>query len=461
MIIWFRNDLRIHDNEALTDALNSSKEVYPVYVFDTRTFEGQTKYGFPKTGSIRSRFIHECVDNLKSSLQSLGSDLIIRKGLPEVEIYHLARDLNTSWVFCNRERTQEEIEVQDALERRLWSVGQELRYSRGKMLYYTADLPFPVNHTPDSFLQFRKEVDRIIAIREPLPPPSMLPAFNAEIDGETLSNYDVSNRLKLQKCLNEVSKGGEKHGLELLEKVCDDSIKSVKKLTAVSPTSSFSPYLSQGCLSPKTIYFKIKSIVERTGIGNDFFDDMYRHLLWRDFHRLMGKKHGNNIFKKGGLANSVRGDLSDDMSKFRLWSDALTGFPIVDAGITELKSTGNISRHVRRAVASFLVDELKVNWQVGAEYFESHLIDYDPCSNYGNWNYIAGLTNDNTELRYINPIRRSARLDPDGSYISKWFPTISKIPEEFRHQPFELSEEQQKKYNFVLGRDYPKACIRL
>ena len=165
VIVWFRNDLRVHDNEALHDALSSGGKVYPVYVFDTRVFKGSTSYGLPKTGKFRARFILEAVSELKESLQSLGCDLIIRSGHPEDEVFALAKELKTSWVFCNRERTDEELKVQDALERHLWEIGQEVRYSRGKMLYYTSDLPFPITHTPESFTQFRKEVEKIVKVR--------------------------------------------------------------------------------------------------------------------------------------------------------------------------------------------------------------------------------------------------------------------------------------------------------
>ena len=158
-IVWFRQDLRLHDNEALQDALASADEIMPVYVFDERVFSGKTRFGFPKTDKFRARFIIESVQDLRKTLRSLGSDLIIRKGKPEEILFELARDIKANWIFCNRERTQEEVDVQDVLERNLWSIGREIRFSRGKMLYYTADLPFPVTHTPDTFTQFRKKLN--------------------------------------------------------------------------------------------------------------------------------------------------------------------------------------------------------------------------------------------------------------------------------------------------------------
>ena len=169
VIVWFRQDLRLHDNEAFHDAIRSGEEIIPVFIFDERVFMGKTRFGFPKTGVHRTQFIIDAVTDLRQSLQGIGSNLLVRVGKPEDILFELANEIKTSWVFCNRERTYEEVQVQDALEKRLWSIGQEIIYSRGKMLYYTQDLPFPVTHTPDVFTHFRKEVEKIVPVRDPLP----------------------------------------------------------------------------------------------------------------------------------------------------------------------------------------------------------------------------------------------------------------------------------------------------
>ena len=189
-IVWFRSDLRLHDNEAVQEALRSAEETLFVYIFDERIFKGKTKFGFPKTGKFRAQFILESVEDLRQNLQKRGADLIIRVGKPEDILFDLARLSRSSWVFCNRERTYEEVKVQDALEQKLWTVGQEMRYVRGKMLYYTADLPFPVPHTPDTFTQFRKETERITAVREPLPTPDRLSKTTYEIQAGSLPTLE-------------------------------------------------------------------------------------------------------------------------------------------------------------------------------------------------------------------------------------------------------------------------------
>ena len=468
VILWFRQDLRIHDNEALRDALISGDEILPVYVFDERLFNGHTSYGFRKTDKFRARFIIESVQNLKFNLQKLGLDLLMKVGKPEEIIYELAKDHKTSWTFCNRERTQEEKDVQDSLERNLWSVGQEIRYSRGKMLYYTADLPFPVTHTPDIFTSFRKEVEKFVDVRAPIQLPSELPSLISleEGYGPVPNLHELGfNDEEIEESEKGAFKGGEDEALKRLNYYLWDSDLILKYketrngMLGTDYSSKFSSWLAQGCISPKRIYHEIKKYESERG-ENESTYWLFFELMWRDFFRLMGKKHGNEIFKKGGTKQEPRKDLLDNLDLFRIWSEGRTGFPIVDANMTELNTTGFMSNRGRQNVASFLVNDLKVNWLMGAEYFESLLVDYDPCSNYGNWNYIAGVGSDPRENRYFNTVSQSKRYDPDGSYLSHWIPSLKNLCPDKIHEPFTLSEQEQNDIGFVLGKDYPKACVR-
>ncbi len=465
-IVWFRQDLRLHDNEALFDAIGSAQRILPVYVFDERVFLGNTRFGFPKTGNFRAKFILESVIDLRNNLRSIGSDLIVRIGKPEEEIFKLARQAKTSWVFCNRERTREEVEVQDALERRLWSIGQEVRFSRGKMLYYTADLPFPVTHTPDSFSQFRKEVERYVSIRKPLPTPSRLPALPEDIDvGEipTLQDLGMAEPGTDQRSVLNF-KGGETAALERLKYYLWDSglIRTYKEsrngLIGGDYSSKFSPWLSQGCLSPKKIYYEIKAYEQEFGSNKSTYWLIFE-LMWRDYFRFIGKKYGDRIFLKSGTKGEPVEDLKDDYRLLELWIEGRTGVPFIDANMRELKHTGFMSNRGRQNVASFLVKDLMVNWQMGAEYFESLLIDYDPCSNWGNWNYIAGVGCDPREDRYFNIISQAKRYDPKGEYVRLWIPELDSFPGHCIHQPDLMTVEEQQALEFTLGADYPKPMI--
>jgi len=467
VIVWFRQDLRLHDNEALTEALRQADEIIPVYVFDDRLFRGKTRwYGFPKTGVYRAQFIIDSIADLRHSLRALGSDLVVRTGLPEDVVPALARETGASWVFCNRDPIQEEVAVQNAMEKNLWAIGLEMRYFRGKMLYYTADLPFPVAHTPDVFTQFRKEVERFVPVRQPLPSPARVPGASVvAAPGELPCLADFGHE-PIEPDPRSVLpfRGGETEALRRLRHYLWDTnaIKTYKEtrngLIGADYSSKFSPWLAQGCLSPKLIYHEIKRYESERG-GNDSTYWLFFELLWRDFFRLMGKKHGNKIFYKGGAREDADPKWRDDWRLFNQWAEGATGVPFIDANMRELAATGFMSNRGRQNVASFLAKDLRINWQMGAEYFESVLIDYDVCSNWGNWNYVAGVGSDPREDRYFNILVQAKRYDPQGEYVKHWLPELNNLPPEKVHQPDQLSFKEQETLHVKLGADYPHAMV--
>ncbi|HHS95030.1 MAG TPA: DASH family cryptochrome, partial [Phaeodactylibacter sp.] len=374
VILWFRQDLRLHDNEALHHALQSGEEVYPVYVFDERVFEEYTKFGFRKTGVHRARFIIEAVEDLRCSLRALGSDLYIYTGKPEEVIFQLAHKLKSTWVFCNRERTRREVQVQDRLERKLWSIGQEIIFSRGKMLYYTQDLPFPITHCPDHFNGFRKEVEKIVSVREPLESPGSFRSTTMQIPAQqipTLSSLGYSEQeIQLAQKAKTIFKGGESHALQRLryyfwdeEHICHLK-NTMNNLLGNDYSSKFSPWLAQGCLSPKMIYHELKKY-EAQKEKSDSTYQMFLGLLQRDFLRLIAKKHGGKFFRKGGLLNK-KPQNSNDRQSLNRWIQGRTGIPFIDANMRQLAATGYMSFRGRQNVSSFFIHELQMNWQIGA-----------------------------------------------------------------------------------------------
>ncbi|MGB4958384.1 MAG: deoxyribodipyrimidine photo-lyase, partial [Saprospiraceae bacterium] len=307
-IVWFRNDLRIHDNEALTEALTKADSILPVYVFDIRVLSGKTSFGFPKIGKFRAKFLIESVLDLRNSLRKLGSDLIIRVGIPEEEVFLIADQIKSTWVYCNRERTQEEVDVQDNLEKRLWTIGLELRFVRGKMLYHTADLPFPVSQAPDVFAAYRKEIENIVPIRKPLETPIYIPFPDIDMDrGEvpSLKSLGIENVIEAHE-ENKRFIGGESEALKQLDYYFWETGQlSQYKVTRNDMfgwdfSSKLSAWLSIGCISPKYLVDKIAQYESERGKTDSTYW-LYYELLWRDYLRLMGKKYGNKIFQKSGI----------------------------------------------------------------------------------------------------------------------------------------------------------------
>ena len=241
------------------------------------------------------------------------------------------------------------------------------------------------------------------------------------------SDFELDSRAALP------FKGGETEGLRRLRHYFweKDQVAQYKEtrngLIGPDYSSKFSAWLSMGCLSPKLIYHELKRY-ERERVSNESTYWLFFELLWRDYFRLMGKKYGNRIFQKGGTQEKDLRILKNNQELFTLWAEGRTGVPFIDANMRELAATGWMSNRGRQNVASFLVKDLKVNWQMGAEYFESQLVDYDPCSNWGNWNYVAGVGSDPREDRYFNILTQAKNYDPNGDFVKLWCPELAETP---------------------------------
>jgi deoxyribodipyrimidine photo-lyase len=166
------------------------------------------------------------------------------------------------------------------------------------------------------------------------------------------------------------------------------------------------------------------------------------------------------IFKRSGL-QGIDLNWQQDWPRFDLWRSGQTGFPLVDANMRELAATGFMSNRGRQNVGSFLTKNLGIDWQMGAEWFESLLIDYDVCSNWGNWNYTAGVGNDARGFRFFNIIKQAQTYDRSGSYVKHWLPELAPIPGLKVHEPWQLTADEQRQFGVKLGVDYPRPVVDL
>ncbi len=259
--------------------------------------------------------------------------------------------------------------------------------------------------------------------------------------------------------------GGESAGIARLQDYfwTGDRLRTYKEtrngMLGADYSSKFSPWLSLGCLSPRYIYQQVQDY-ETQRIKNDSTYWLIFELLWRDYFRFICAKHGNAIFRQSGL-QGIPIPWQEDWQKFTLWQQGKTGFPLVDANMRELAATGFMSNRGRQNVASFLTKNLGINWQMGAEWFESMLIDYDVCSNWGNWNYTAGVGNDARGFRFFNIIKQSKDYDPEGEYVKYWLPELAKIPAAKVHEPWKLLEVEQQRFGVQIGKDYPHPIVDL
>ena len=463
ILVWFRNDLRLHDHEALYRAVKQKAQICPVYCVDPRQF-GQTSFGFPKTGAIRAQFLLESLVDLRHSLEQLGSSLIVRTGLPEEVLPEIAQQVEAKAVYFHREITSEEVAVETALEAKLSALGIRMQEFWGSTLYHPDDLPFDIHHLPDLFTNFRKQVEKTSSLRTVFPTPKQLPPLPEMEMGQLPQLEQLGlDRPSVDPLGVLPFIGGETAGQARLQDYfwTQNRLKSYKQtrngMLGADYSSKFSPWLALGCLSPRWIAEQVQ-LYERERVRNDSTYWLVFELLWRDFFRFVCAKYGDRVFYPSGL-QGLQIPWKQDWPRFQLWQEGKTGFPLVDANMRELAATGFMSNRGRQNVASFLTKNLGIDWRMGAEWFESQLIDYDVCSNWGNWNYTAGVGNDARGFRYFNIPKQSKTYDPDGDYIKHWLPELQFVPGDKVHQPEKLNVEEQKDYRCRLGVDYSRPIV--
>ena len=423
-LVWFRNDLRIKDNIVLNKAISKGEKVYPVYIFNPEQYQNNV-LGFPRTGPFRAKFIIESVNDLRNSLKSLGSDLIVRVGDPADIIPKLAVELNVKYVFAGKEAAIDEVLEEEEIEKRLWKKGVLLELFWDSTLYHVDDIPWPIKHLPETFTDFRKELEMEAQVRELSNDPKKLNVIGSFEAGDipSLADLGVENASRDQRASMKF-KGGEKEAWKRVKSYLwvKDHLRNYKEtrngMLGADYSSKLSPWLALGCISPKSIYYEVKRY-ERERVKNDSTYWLVFELLWRDYFRFIAKKHKSSLFKVTGIRNREKPFL-DDRDVFMQWVKGETGEAFVDANMIELKRTGYMSNRGRQNVASYLINDLKINWTWGASYFESTLIDYDPASNWGNWNYLAGVGNDPRPNRYFDLSAQAMRYDPEGAYVKAW-----------------------------------------
>jgi len=416
ILVWFRNDLRIHDNEILLEATRKADKVLPVYCFDPYYFKN-TLSGNPKTGNFRAKFLIESVADLRKNLQTLGSELIIRIGNPAEILPQLAEQYSVNEVYHHREVAFEETNISEEVETALWKIRLNLKHFIGHTLYHKEDLPFPIKDIPDSFSTFKKKVERDSNVRPCAATPEIIYTPVVTDAGE----LPTLEQLGLEEPVDDARatihfKGGETAGLARLNNYFStiSQLNIIKGRNSSVEHSKLSPWLALGCISPRQVYWEVMKNAHN--IPNA--DMLVLELLWRDYFRFMFKKHGQKFYKAEIAATETK----EQQELFENWKNGNTGVPFIDASMHKLNATGYINNFSRQMVAGYLVRDLELNWIKGAAYFEEKLIDYSPASNWGNWAYIAGLANDPRDTRYFNIAKQARELETNGTFVDTWLP---------------------------------------
>jgi deoxyribodipyrimidine photo-lyase len=418
-IWWIRRDLRLHDNPALEAALAAAGNVVPVFVLDPALL--RSRYN----GSKRTAFLLAGLGELDRSLRERGSWLVLREGIPSRELETLRREAGADAIFAEEDVSpyarSRDARVAEALPLRLvWGVGvlppKTVLKSDGDP--YTTFTPYA--------RAWRRE-----AVREP--------ARNARTPG-TFSTPGAIESLPIPSSSSPTVPPGESAGLEKLERFARGPIfeyAETRNRLDRDGTSGLSPYLRFGMLSVRRAHAVCLEALERAPgkterLSASAFET---ELIWREFY-ISILYHFPEVRARSFRPETRRVAWRDDEEGFRAWCEGKTGYPVVDASMRQLSSTGRLHNRARMIAASFLTKHLLIDWRRGEEWFMKHLLDGDPAANNGGWQWTAGTGTDAAPyFRIFNPTLQGKRFDPEGAFVRAWLPELEGVESDAVHDP--------------------------
>ncbi len=423
-LVWFKTDLRLEDNETLIQAISHNDEVIPIYCIDEDHFK-ITSFGFYKTGYFRLQFLIESLIDLDNNLRQLGSGLLVIKGKPEIEIAKLAKKYDIKKVYSKKEVAFEELTKQSEVEKELWKNNCSLETFSTSTLYHAQDLPFALKDIPDVFTKFRKRIEQDADIKKIIDKPIKIHSPSIPSINLLLFNDLIPKKIDRDIRAAMLFKGGETEAWKRLDYYFFKSNKIAKyketrnELIGSDYSTKFSAWLALGCISARSIYLQIKKY-ENEVLANESTYWIIFELIWRDYFRFMMKKYQYKFFQQNGINLLEKKINIHNPTIFNKWKNGETGVDFIDANMKELNLTGFMSNRGRQNVASYLCNDLKLDWRYGASYFEQQLIDYDVCSNWGNWAYLAGVGNDPRGNRVFDIEKQGNEYDKNKTFRNLW-----------------------------------------
>ncbi|HSF04678.1 MAG TPA: deoxyribodipyrimidine photo-lyase [Methylomirabilota bacterium] len=428
-VVLFTRDLRVHDHPALAEAVRVAERVVPLFVLDEALLNSD--FACPN----RLRFLLKSLGDLDGSLRALGGALVVRRGDPAREVLAMARSVGARTVLASSDVSAHARRRERRLTAACAESGLKLRFLTGVTVVDPGALaPVASDHfrvfTP-YWNRWRAEPLRSLA---PRPRRIVLPR---RLDRGRLPGL---RELTASAPSPAVLAGGEsaararfdawlRGGLARYPERHDD--------VAAGATSRLSPYLHFGCLSPVEVAHRV---ADRPG-GEAFL----RQLCWRDFHHQVTAAFPA-IARQDYRPRDDR--WGDDATLLAAWKTGHTGYPLVDAGMRQLREEGWMHNRARLVAASFLVKDLYLDWRLGAAHFFDLLVDGDIANNAGNWQWVAGTGNDTRPNRVFNPVRQAQRFDPGGDYVRRWVPELKGVPDARVHEPWRLDAAERKRFEY-------------
>ena len=460
VIVWFRDDLRLSDHPALVAAREAGAALVCLYILDdTHTGKG----GNRSLGAATQWWLASSLRALDTDLKKRGQHLVLRKGDARAILPRLAKDTGALAVFwIDSEIPAEAARAQDTAEA-LHEIGVETHISPSDLLASPLSIRNKEGNGLRVFAPFWKRVRSQGDPPRPLPAIRKLPPSVASVKSENLKDWKLEpTHPDWAGGLRETWTPGESGAHRRLNDFLDEAIKDYaigRDFPGRDHASHLSPHLRFGEISPRQVFHAARFAAEQHPALSRDVEKFLSELGWREFCRHLLFDHPD-LHRRNLQSSFDDFPWRRDPKTLHAWQQGRTGYPIVDAGMRELWHTGAMQNRVRMVTASFLVKHLLLDWREGEAWFWDTLVDADPGSNPGNWQWVAGCGADATPyFRIFNPILQGEKFDPDGTYVAKWVPELAKLPPALIHKPWDATPMELAAAGVTLGKTYPEPIV--
>lgn len=454
VILWFRQDLRLQDNPALQAALESGRPIVPVFCYSS------TSEGIWPLGEASRWWLHHALLDLKQQITDLGNQLLILPEAPVEALPRLAQILGAEAVLCNARVEPSARAEEETLKDRLQQTQTSLHSYWGNVLFAP---PTVSNQSGQPFKVFTAFWKHCLMRGLPnacVSKPSHLPALPhgalSNISHRSVDDLGLLPRISWDSGFYEAWQPTRAGAQALITQFAQGPIAAYqadRDRPAVVGTSKLSPYLHWGQIGPRELVTQFAAV---PGPGAQTY---LKEVGWREFsHHLL--YHFAHTPTEPLRPEFKAFPWEDNPQALKAWQQGLTGYPIVDAGMRQLWHTGWMHNRVRMIVASFLVKDLQISWQAGAQWFWDTLVDADLAANTQGWQWTAGCGADAAPyFRVFNPILQGEKFDPEGDYVHRWCPELAKLPRAWIHKPWQAPPLVLHEAGVQLGHHYPQPIV--
>jgi deoxyribodipyrimidine photo-lyase len=434
IILWFRNDLRLGDHPALSAAVATGRPVVPVFILDDEAA------GRWARGGASRWWLHHSLTSLSRDLATAGAPLVLRRGATRKIIADIAREADATAVYCSRGYEPWAIQLEGAVRDEAVARGSEFKRFAGPLLFEPDAVRTKTGEPYKVYSPFWRAATATPP-RAPLPRPKHVRGLAASPKSDDLADWQLLPTKPdwAAGFRSAWQPGPGEAGAETrLGRFLDEGLAGygdLRNRPDLHATSRLSPYLHFGEISPAQCWHAARLAAEARPAAEKGAEVFCKELAWREFSYHL-------LFNWPTLPDvPFRPEFKDfpwrsDERALRAWQTGHTGFPIVDAGMRELWTTGWMHNRVRMIVASFLIKDLLVPWQAGEAWFWDCLVDADLASNAASWQWVAGSGADAAPyFRIFNPMKQGETFDPNGDYVRRWVPELAHLPADVIHQP--------------------------